>query len=117
MAEFKDFDEAIQADKEENVQFKVAGREYTLPATLPAKVVLTQMRYTSEGNEIPMNVLPDWISSLVGDSNFDQMLEDGMTWEQMNDLLSYLLEAYGLAAQPEEEVEAEGEEEDSEAPK
>ena len=56
MAEFKDFDEAIQADKEENVQFKVAGREYSLPATLPAKVVLTQMRYTSEGNEIPMNV-------------------------------------------------------------
>ena len=117
MAEFKDFDEAIQADKEENVQFKVAGREYSLPATLPAKVVLTQMRYTSEGNEIPMNVLPDWISSLVGDSNFDQMLEDGMTWEQMNEVLTFLLQAYGLSGGTDEAVGEAEPEEDSDDPK
>jgi len=79
--------------------------------------VLAQMKYANEGDVIPMDLLPEWIGSLVGKDVLDDMLDNGMTWEQMNDLLSYLLEAYGLAAQPEEEVQAEGEEEDSEAPK
>jgi len=52
VAKYKDFDEAIEADKKEDVQLKVAGKVYTLPATLPARTVLTQMRYATEGQEI-----------------------------------------------------------------
>lgn len=119
MAKYKDFDEALEADKKEEVQLKVAGKVYTLPATLPARTVLTQMRYASEGQEIPMNVLPEWIGSLVGQENFDQMLSDGMTWEQMNEVLAFLLEAYGLAGNS-DVAEAVGEtagEEGSDSPK
>ncbi len=65
----------------------------------------------------PMNVLPDWISSLVGDSNFDQMLEDGMTWEQMNEVLTFLLQAYGLSGGTDEAVGESEPEEDSDDPK
>jgi hypothetical protein len=115
---FKDFDEAIEADKKEDVQLKVAGKVYTLPATLPARTVLTQMRYASEGDQIPMNIVPEWIASLVGQDNYDQMLNDGMTWEQMNNVLSYLLEVYGLTAASDETVgETVDTEEDSENPK
>jgi len=115
----KDFDEAIKADKQEKLQIKVAGKQYELPATLPARTVLTQMRYSGEsGDTVPMDMIPEWIASLVGQENFDQMLEDGMTWNQMNDLLVYLLEAYGLQGAADELAgEAEDEQGDEEAPK
>ena len=115
----KDFDEALKADKQEKLQIKVAGKQYELPATLPARTVLTQMRYAGEsGDQVPMNMIPEWIASLVGQENFDQMLEDGMTWNQMNDLLVYLLEAYGLQGAADELAgEAEDEQGDEEAPK
>ena len=115
----KDFDEALKADKQETLQIKVAGKQYELPATLPARTVLTQMRFAGEsGDTVPMDALPEWIASLVGQENFDQMLEDGMTWNQMNDLLVYLLESYGLNASAGETVaEVEDEEGDEEAPK
>ena len=115
----KDFDEALKADKKEQLQIKVAGKEYDLPAALPAKTVLTQMRYAGEsGDTVPTNMVPEWIASLVGQDNFDSMLEDGMTWTQMNDLLVYLLEAYGLQASADELAgEAEDEEGDEDSPK
>lgn len=115
----KDFDEALKADKQEILQIKVAGKTYDLPATLPARTVLTQMRFAGEsGDTVPMNMIPEWIASLVGQENFDQMLEDGMTWNQMNELLVYLLEAYGLQGAADELAgEAEDEQGDEEAPK
>jgi len=108
----------LKPTKKEDVQLKVAGKVYTLPATLPARTVLTQMRYATEGQEIPMNVLPEWITSLVGNDNFNQMLDDGMTWEQMNEVLAFLLEAYGLAGGSSDETLGESaSEEGSDDPK
>ncbi len=118
MEKFKDFDEALEADNQENVQLKVAGKVYTLPATLPARTVLTQMRYSTEGDQIPMDVIPEWISSLVGKDNYEDMLDNGMTWNQMNEVLAYLLEVYGLSASYDETVgETVDTEEDTEDPK
>ena len=111
----KDFDEAYKAEADEKLQIKVAGKTYDLPATLPARTVLAQMRYANEST-VPMEYLPDWIASLVGQENFDQMLEDGMTWDQMNDLLVYLLEEYGLQGGTDDvagEVEDESGDDDS----
>lgn len=113
----KDFDEAYKADKNKKLQIKVAGKEYDLPATLPARTVLAQMRYAKEST-VPMEYLPEWIASLVGKDNFDQMLEDGMTWDQMNDLLVYLLEQYGLQGASDQKAgEVEDESGDSDSPK
>jgi hypothetical protein len=113
----KDFDEALKADKKEELQIKVAGKTYTLPATLPARTVLAQMRYAEE-ETVPLEVMPDWIGSLVGKENFDQMLEDGISWEQMNELLVYLLDFYGLSAVSEAIAgEGENQEEEEDSPK
>ena len=92
----KDFDEALKADKKEELQIKVCGKEYTLPATLPARTVLAQIQYASQ-ETVPLEVMPEWIASLVGKDNFNQMLDDGISWDQMNELLVYLLEFYGLS--------------------
>lgn len=114
MAEFKDFDKALEADKEP-LQIKVAGKTYELPATLPARTVLAQMKYANVGDTIPMDIMPEWIASLVGQDKLNQMLDDGMTWEQMNEVLGYLLEVYGLTETS--EVAEEPEEGDSDDPK
>ena len=111
MAEFKDFDKALEADKQP-LQIKVAGKTYELPATLPARTVLAQMKYANVGDTIPMEIMPEWIASLVGQDKLNQMLEDGMTWEQMNEVLGYLLEVYGLTGS--DSGESKDTEEDSE---
>ena len=113
MVKFKDFDEALNADKQEKLQLKVAGKTYELPATLPARAVLAQMSM-AEGEELNLASIADWIKSIVGEDNFQQMLDDGVAWDQMNSMLEWMLEAYGLAAgDTEESVETE----DGDSPK
>lgn len=112
MVKFKDFDEALEADKKEELQIKVAGKTYKLPATLPARAVLQQMRIAEDGAEVPFEAVPQWIASLVGQDKLDEMLQNGMSWEQMNDLLNWLMEAYGLAL-PQESAEGVDGDEDS----
>ena len=45
---YKDFDAAVNEADGEPIKFKIAGNEYELPGQLPARVVLTQMRYMDE---------------------------------------------------------------------
>ena len=56
------------------------------------------------------------LDSITGwKDNFQQMLDDGMTWDQMNSMLEWMLEAYGLTAgETEEEAETT---EDGDGPK
>ncbi len=114
MGKFKDFDEALKADKKEKLQLKVAGRTYELPATLPARAVLAQMSMAEE-DELNLASIAEWLKQIVGEDNFQQMLDDGVAWEQMNSMLEWMLEAYGLTA---EETEEEAETtEDGDSPK
>ena len=114
VVKFKDFDEALNADKQEKLQLKVAGKTYELPATLPARAVLAQMSM-AEGDELNLASIADWIKSIVGEDNFQQMLDDGVAWDQMNGMLEWMLEAYGLTAgETEEEAETT---EDGDGPK
>ena len=105
MVKFKDFDEALNADKQEKLQLKVAGKTYELPATLPARAVLAKISM-AEGEELTLASIADWIKSIVGEESFQQMLDDGVAWDQMNSMLEWMLEAYGLTAgETEEEAE------------
>ena len=113
MENFKDFDKALEKADKKELQIKVAGKVYDLPAALPARTVLEQMRFAESGNDLPFEAIPQWIASLIGDEKLQQMLEDGVTWDQMNELLEYLMGVYGLNT----EEDAEAEEEDSTDPK
>lgn len=114
MENFKDFDEALEEADKQELQIKVAGKTYDLPAALPARTVLEQMRFAEAGAEMAFEAIPQWIASLIGDEKLEQMLEDGITWDQMNSLLEYLMGVYGLNTEEESE---EVEEEDSDSPK
>ena len=106
---FKDFDAAVAESAEVPVEFKIAGKEYSLPGQLPARVVLTQMRYMDGDGQLASSALPEWLESLVGKANLDEMLEAGATWPQLDELLQFLLESYGIAGDEEIEAEVEGE--------
>lgn len=113
---YKDFDAAITEADKKPIQFKMAGSEYELPSQLPARVVLTQMRFMDEEGGMSTNSLPEWLESLVGKDNLETMLNDGATWNQLDELLQWLLNEYGIGGE-DEDVELEVAEEGSDDPK
>ena len=111
MSEFKDFDEAVNEADDKKLSFKVAGNVYEAPSQLPAKVVLTQLKLTNEEGGIEQRDLGDWLEALLGEKIYKDMLDNNVSWTQLEQVLNYLLEEYGVIPKQTEEVEG-GEEED-----
>ena len=111
MSEYKDFDEAVAEADEQKLSFKVAGKVYEAPAQLPAKVVLTQLKLTNEQGGIEQQNLGEWLEALIGEDIFEEMLNSGASWKQLEAVLNYLLEEYGVIPKETEDSEG-GEEED-----
>ena len=108
---FKDFDAAVEESDKESIEVKIAGRNYEFPPELPARVVLGQLRFMDDTGQLAAAQIPEWLATLVGQTNLDQMLDDGASWEQLQKLLTYLLGEYGVSAELEavdETVEVEG---------
>ncbi len=113
---YKDFDEASKEAKKEPIQVKLNGQVYTFPPALPARTVLAQMRWMDETGSMPTAAVPEWLSSIVGEDIMEDILEEGATWEQLEDLLQYLLAEYQIVQEGDVEVEPE-DEGDEDAPK
>ena len=69
---FKDFDAAASESAAEIIEFKIAGKNYELPGELPARVVLTQMRYMDASGGMEPSSLPVWLETLQGKENLDE---------------------------------------------
>lgn len=113
---YKDFDEASKDASKEPIQVKLNGKIFTFPPALPARTVLAQMRWMDETGAMPTAAVPEWLASIVGDETMDEILEDGATWEQLEDLLQFLLNEYNVVPEG-EEVDVEPEEGDEDTPK
>ena len=87
---YKDFDAAVVEDGD--IIFRVQGQRYTLSGNLPARVVLMRMTDAFADTD-----LSEWCKALVGDEFFAQMLEDGITMEQMVDLTIWLMQEYKIS--------------------
>lgn len=112
---YKDFDEASKENKKEPITVKLNGKVYTFPPALPARTVLAQMRWMDETGAMPTAAVPEWLASIVGDETMEEILEEGATWEQLEDLLQFLLSEYQIVT--DEDVEVEPDEGDEDAPK
>ena len=88
---YKDFDASIEESDNEMLEFQMVGKTYTLPAQIPARVVLTQMRYMDETGVVPTSVIPEWLESLLGKKVLDEIIEAGATWNQLEGLLNLSL--------------------------
>lgn len=95
-SKFKDFDAAVEESEKKSIKVKVEGRNYEFPSELPARVVLSQLRFMNDTGQLAAAQIPEWLATLVGQNNLDQMLEDGASWDKLQNLLTYLLETYGI---------------------
>lgn len=88
---FKDFDEAIA--ESQPISFKMCGRDYELPAQIPADLVWTAMR---AGDLQTREHALQLSEKLIGRDRMDQMLADGATLEQIMQLLVWVAGQYKL---------------------
>lgn len=100
---FKDFDEAVEELDIPDISFVIKGTSYSLPGQISAKVVLKQMEFLASGNVLQTEGIPEWLELLIGKENLKSILDDGASWQQVNDLAQWLLASYGVA--PEAELE------------
>jgi hypothetical protein len=114
---YKDFDSAEKEAKQEPIQVKLNEKIYTFPPALPARTVLAQMRWMDESGTMPTAAVPEWLASIVGEDTMEEILDEGATWQQLEDLLQYLLEEYQIVQDTDEEVDVEPEEGDDDTPK
>ena len=114
---YKDFDSAKKESEQEPIQVKLNEKIYTFPPALPARTVLAQMRWMDESGTMPTAAVPEWLASIVGEDTMEEILDEGATWQQLEDLLQYLLEEYQIVQDTDEEVDVEPEEGDDDTPK
>lgn len=94
---YKDFDASVKEETKEELEFVLGGKKYSLPGQIPARVILTQMRYMDETGVVPTSVIPEWLESLLGKTTLEEVVNNGATWPQLEELLNWLLDKYGIA--------------------
>ena len=90
--EVKDFDLALEEAEKKAIVVKVQGTVYTLPHALPARTVLAQMRWMDETGAMPTAAVPEWLSSIVGEEVMEDILDEGATWEQLEETPNHIIE-------------------------
>lgn len=96
---YKDFDESLSEVQEEELEFQMMGKKYSLPGQIPARVILTQMRFMDETGVVPTSVIPEWLDALLGKQVMEELIESGATWPQLEELLTWLLDKYGISSE------------------
>lgn len=115
MSEFKDFDKAYEELTQKTLDFKVAGKNYSIPGQLPASVVLGQLAILNENGLVDPKQMGKFLEQLLGEQVLKDMMDNNVSWKQLEELLNWLLIQYQVIPDPEaEEVEAEG---DDDSPK
>src|SRR5210317_892783 len=113
---FMDFVAAIEESDKESIKVKIAGKNYEFPPELPARVVLSQLRFMDDTGQLIAAQIPEWLATIVGQKNLDEMLENGASWDKLQKLLAFLLEEYGITAQGEQLNAGPIDESDEESP-
>jgi len=97
MNELKDFDEAWSEKNEEGYPFKVKGKEYELPASPPAGLVIEAMRLEEEFDDdeaVPNDKVFDMAKQIVGEDILDQMLEDNISIDELENIIEWANRIY-----------------------
>jgi predicted alpha-1,6-mannanase (GH76 family) len=107
----KDFDAAWKEKDDEGYKFKVKGREYELPPSVPAGVMLDSVRLHKEyddEDEIPTEDLIEIATKMIGEDEVDQMVEDGISTDELGDIIMWANETYQNANEEETEGDDSG---------
>ena len=100
MSEFKDFDKAYEELTEKTLDFKVAGKKYSIPGQLPASVVLGQLSILNEQGLVDPKMIGKFLEQLLGEEVLKDMMENKVSWKQLEELLNWLLIQYQVITDP-----------------
>jgi hypothetical protein len=104
MGKFKDFDAFYKEKTEELLVFTMFKTKYTMPASMPAKLMIEILRGQKEDNLDPAIVL-SILESLLGQKQLEDLTKKGLTMDQMEDLIQWASEEYGNNKLTEEQKE------------
>jgi len=97
MSDVKDFDAAWKEKDDEGYPFKVKGEKYELPSSPPAGIVLEALRLGEEFDEddaVPNDRVFNMAQELIGKENLQQMLDDGISIDELRDIVEWANEVY-----------------------
>lgn len=89
----KDFDEALAEKREQKIGFKVRGKEYEVPSSPPLSIVFEIERLFYEKGadaDLESRTMKNIFAKIVGEDNIDQMIDDGVTLEEMQSIFRWL---------------------------
>jgi hypothetical protein len=95
-------DAALDEEAGEDITILLRGKEYTLPGRVEAKVVVQVLRLMDSTGQVHPEVVPDFWATLIGEERLTEMLDDGMTWTQLQALQTELLSRWGIIGDDEE---------------
>jgi len=84
----KDFDQMWKEKEKIKAEYTVKGVTYQLPESVPAKLILKIMD-AEQGAEIKGNVLREMAEALMGQREINEMLENGLTMDELTDLFDW----------------------------
>ena len=94
MARYKDFDLFYKDSNSILLVFTLFGTKYTMPASMPAKLMIEILRGQKEDDLDPSLVL-DICESLLGKDQLNDLMLKGFTVDQMEDIIEWAAGEYG----------------------
>jgi len=89
-----DLDAALK--EQEPLVFTFNGRDYRLPGSVKASVILRHLSRVDGAGRIPNEDVEGFLSDLLGDRIYQQLLDDGLPYSSLEKLLRWALEEYGI---------------------
>lgn len=92
---FKDFDQFWAEKQQQPIQAKVFGEVVSLPASLPAGVMLFAIRSREAGSDtVPPEAVLRMAESVFGKDLLERWVAKGMTVDQLGDVLKWVVAQY-----------------------
>jgi hypothetical protein len=101
MNRYKDFDAFISEQEQEGVTFKMYDKIWELPATMPIKIVLKAIKAGKSGNDEDAFAI---LSHLLGEEQFNELLDLNLDLNTLNALLTWIMEIYTNSIGSKEQV-------------
>lgn len=90
---YKDFDAYFQEvdEKKETKKIKLFNKDYTLPTSVPASIMLKMLEAMKKGEaQISEEKQLELAFSLLGEDNVREWCEKGLTVDQLTELIIYV---------------------------
>ena len=93
-----DFDAIMKENERKPIIGKIKGEEFLFPAQMPAKMMLRIQRMEEQGvdgeQEMTSNMILDLFGSMLGEKNFQRLLDLNASFEELQFILEGIMKEY-----------------------